>query len=61
MAEMGQLATARSPGWRPLFLDEATFAGTRGNGQDAPIPAVRAPVIEPQESAQRDAPHQFAV
>ena len=26
---------------RPLFLDEATFAGMGGKEEDAPIPAVR--------------------
>ena len=34
-------------------FSQATFAGTRGNGRDAPIPAVRGPVIEPKSPATR--------
>jgi hypothetical protein len=32
---------------------EGTLAGTRGNGEDAPIPAVRVNAIEPPESTHR--------
>jgi len=31
-------------------IREKTFAGTHGNGRDAPIPAVRETTIEPQGS-----------
>jgi hypothetical protein len=40
-------------GERPLFPDEATFAGTRGNGQDAPIPVVRGITVEALGDAKR--------
>jgi hypothetical protein len=32
------------------WVGERTFAGTRGNGEVAPIPAVRRTAIEPQGS-----------
>jgi hypothetical protein len=39
-----------TPSVRYRFGD-ATFAGTHGNGRDAPIPAVRATVIKPPSSS----------
>jgi hypothetical protein len=35
-----------------LWVGERTFAGTRGNGEVAPIPVARETTIEPQGSTQ---------
>jgi hypothetical protein len=37
-------------GGGPQRVGERSFAGTRGNGKVAPIPAVRVTLIEPRES-----------
>ena len=43
-------AAVRADGGRCRFGQE-TFAGVRGNGRDAPIPAVREGVMEPRGPA----------
>ena len=58
--EWGNLRRPAAKAERPLFSNEATFAGASSSDADAPIPAVRAATIEQLGSTlmSRSRPHQ---